>query len=187
MPEDVTLNDGAEEFLDHAMDVFGVEAEVFEERIGGSVMVLEKRLTDGPLTLMTAGVSRLPTDTGERIELAVEVVREQIGAAFAALDLVCNQIALSARVPPIQAPWRNGGPFLSRTKMTSIVLTASRWGPVFDDVVGASGAVRGHVRTVRLLSDREADVVQDEDWDALVARVGSVDNLLDVKRKGKVH
>jgi hypothetical protein len=43
------------------------------------------------------------------------------------------------------------------------------------------------VRTVRLLSDREADVVQDEDWDALVARVGSVDNLLDVKRKGKVR
>ena len=70
-------------FPNHVFDALGTEPLVLEERIGGSVMVVEKHPENGPITLITAGASRIPTDSGERVELAVEVLDGQQGAARA--------------------------------------------------------------------------------------------------------
>jgi hypothetical protein len=136
---------------------------------------------------MTAGASNLPTDTGDAVELAVEVVEGQQGAGFIALRIVCDDIAQNRRVPPVGAPWRNTEPFLTGTAITSIVATGSRWGAEFDDVRADDGTVVGHVRTLRLLTDAEAGVVASEGFDALRTRVGSVDALLDVEREESVE
>lgn len=183
MPEDTALNaDRDESFPNHIFDALGVEPLVFQDRIGGSVMVVEKRPTDGPITIMTVGASRIPTDTGERVELAVEVADGQQGAAWIALQIVCDDIANNRRVPPVGVPWRNETPFLTGTEISAIVATRSRWGKVFDDVVDAQGSVVGHVRTLRLLTDAEASTVAADGWEELIQQVGSVDALLDVER-----
>lgn len=179
---DIPLATGGDDFPVHVFDALGVDPVMFSERIGGSVMVMEKRPDDGPVTVMTAGVSRLRTATGERVELAVEVQDGQQGAAFVALRIVCDDLATNRRVPPLHAPWRNDEPFLKGTRISAIVATGSRWGAAFDDVRDASGAVVGHVRTLRLLTDDEAAAVGSRGWDALIAEVGSVDALLDVTR-----
>ncbi|MEE1618303.1 hypothetical protein [Brachybacterium sp. J153] len=60
-------------FPNHVFDGLGTEPLVHEERIGGMVMVAEKRSESGPITLLTAGASKPSTDSGEAVELAVEV------------------------------------------------------------------------------------------------------------------
>lgn len=54
-------------------------------------------------TIMTLGASRLPVDEGLPVELAVEVPPEQVGAAFAALQIDNHEIwsrsSLAARFP----------------------------------------------------------------------------------------
>jgi len=72
-----------EAFPMHVFDAVGVDPSMYPELIGGAVRVIEKRPANGPITVMTAGVSRLPTDSGERVELAVEVLDGQHGAAAA--------------------------------------------------------------------------------------------------------
>lgn len=67
-------------FPDNVFDALGAEPIVHEERIGGMVMAVEKRSEDGPITLLTAGASKLSTDSGEAVELAVEVPDGQQGA-----------------------------------------------------------------------------------------------------------
>ena len=61
-------------FPAHVFDALGVDPLVHPDPIGGTVRVVEKRPPGGPIVLMTSGASRLPTDSGERIELAVETV-----------------------------------------------------------------------------------------------------------------
>lgn len=178
------LAPGDDAFPHHVFDALGAPPHPLEERIGGSVMVVEKRPDGGPVTLITAGASRLPVDAGLPVELAVEVPDGQQGAALVALRIVCDDIATHRRTPPMGAPWRNGTPFLVGTRIAAILATTSRWGAAFDDVRGPDGAVVGHVRTLRLLTDGEAAVVVDRGWDALLATVGSPDALLDVTRDG---
>jgi len=172
-------------FPEHVFDALGIEPSVHTDRIGGMVTVVEKHPTDGPVVVMTAGASRLPTDTGERVELAVEVVDGQQGAARVALQIVCDDIAAHRRVPPVETPWRNSEPFLAGTRISAILATSSRWGSDFDDV-RADGAVVGHVRTLRLLTDAEAAYAAAHGWPALVEAAGSVDALLDVTRDDTV-
>lgn len=167
----------------HVFHALGVDPLVYEERIGGSVMVVEKRPADGPITVMTSGASRLVTDSGERVELAVEVVDGQQGAALVALRIVCDDIATNRRVPPMLAPWRNDEPFLTGTAISAIMATPSRWGTSFDDVRNESGLVVGHVRTLRLLTDGEAMTATAAGWTALRDSVG-LEALLDVERPG---
>lgn len=81
-------------------------------------MVVEKRPADGPITLIAAGASRIPTNSGERVELAVEVLDGQQGAALVAMRIVCDDIVNNGRVPPVGAPWRNSEPFLSGTEIS---------------------------------------------------------------------
>lgn len=109
-----------------------------------------------------------------------------MGAARVALGIVCDDVAANRRVPPVEAPWRNSEPFLSGTRISAIVVTHSRWGTSFDDVRSADGAVLGHVRTLRLLTDAEASFVAENGWEALIETVGSVDALLDVTRDDTV-
>lgn len=154
--------------------------------IGGMVRVVVKRPEGAPITLMTAGASHLPTDTGESVELAVEVVEGQEGAARIALEIVCDDMAKNRRVPPVGAPWRNSEPFLTGTRISAIVVSPSRWGATFDEVRSAEGDLIGHVRTLRLLTDAEAGFVAANGWAALVEEVGSVDALLDVTRDDAV-
>ncbi|MET3511492.1 suppressor of fused domain protein [Plantibacter flavus] len=182
MSSDVPLIPGEDAFPLHIFDVLGLDPVVFKDRIGGSVMVIEKRPENGPVTILTSGVSRLATKTGERIELAVEVVDGQEGAAIVALRMVINQIAINHRVPPVLVPWRNEEPFLMETAISALLVTPSRWGASFDEVRNEAGEVVGHVRTLRLLTDGEAAIAGERGWDALVAEVGSVDALLDVER-----
>lgn len=70
-------------FPHHVFDALGTEPLVLEERIGGSVMVVEKHPENGPITPIAAGAFWISTDSGERVELAVEVLDGQQGAARA--------------------------------------------------------------------------------------------------------
>ncbi|WP_319641456.1 peptidase dimerization domain-containing protein [Brachybacterium squillarum] len=92
----------------HIFDALGTEPLVLEERIGGSVMVVERHPQNGPITLLSASASRISTDSGEKVELAVEVPGGQQGAALVAMRIVCDDIATRRRVPPVGAPWRTG-------------------------------------------------------------------------------
>lgn len=173
-------------FPNHGFDALDAQPRVLEERIGGMVMVLEKHPENGPITLLTAGVSKLPTDSGEAVELAVEVLDGQQGAGLVALRIVCDDIAQNRRVPPVGTPWRNTEPFLRGTAISAILATGSRWGAAFDDVLDEDDEVVGHVRTLRLLTDAEAGVVAAEGYAALRERAGSDDALLDVTRSDAV-
>lgn len=174
-------------FANHIFDALGVPPAVFDDRIGGAVRVIEKDPEGGPTTLLTLGVSHLRTDSGERVELAVEVAEGQVGAGWIALEIVCDDIAGNRRVPPFGRPWRNDAPFLSGTQISAIVATGSRWGSSFDEVLNDQGELEGHVRTLRLLTDAEAAFVAQHGWDALVEQVGSADALLDVTRSSLVE
>jgi hypothetical protein len=181
---DVPLASSPDAFPNHVFDAFGTAPALLDERIGGSVMVVAKQPAGGPLTLVTAGVSRLPVDDGPPVELAVEVTEGQEGAAMVALRIVCDDVALNRRSPPLETPWRNGEPFLSGTGIAAIMATGSRWGAGFDDVRDPDGTVVGHVRTLRLLTDAEAQTAADRGWSGLVEAAGSIDALLDVTRPG---
>ncbi|TDE95086.1 3-octaprenyl-4-hydroxybenzoate carboxy-lyase [Occultella glacieicola] len=173
-------------FPEHIFDSLGVDPTMLDDRIGGMIGVAVKRPADGPVTVMTLGASRLPTDSGESVELAVEVVEGQEGAARIALGIVCDDMASNRRVPPVGSPWRNDAPFLKGTGISAIMVTPSRWGASFDEVRSADGTVIGHVRTLRLLTDVEATFASAKGWEALVAAAGSVDALLDVTRADAV-
>ncbi|ROR97280.1 suppressor of fused protein SUFU [Salana multivorans] len=179
-----------ESFPLHVWNAFGVTPRVLTEKIGGSVMVVAKTPPDqdegGPVTVMTAGVGRLPVDGALPVELAVEVPPGQEGAALVALRIVANDVATRRRVPPVDTPWRNGTPFLSGTQIAAIVATTSRWGASFDEVRNPAGELVGHVRTLRLITDPEAAVMAAEGWAGLLARAGSIDALLDVQRTSTV-
>lgn len=170
-------------FPEHVFDALGVAPTVQEQLIGGAIRAVVKRPADGPITFMTSGASLLPTDSGERVELAVEVIEGQEGAARIALEIVCDDMASNRRVPPVGVPWRNSEPFLGGTRISAILVTPSRWGASFDEVRDDDGALLGHVRTLRLLTDAEAGFVSANGWEALVAAAGSVDALLDVTRE----
>jgi len=178
----VELAQGEGTFAGHVFDALGVDPVVIGEPIGGSVLVVEKRVPKGPILVMTSGASRLPTESGEQVELAVEVVEGQQGAARVALSIVCDDIARNRRVPPVDVPWRNDQPFLNGTRISAILATPSRWGAAFDEVRSADGTLRGHVRTLRLLTDAEAATATVIGWDALVEKGGGVDAFLDVTR-----
>jgi len=182
MTDDIPLARPDEAFPNHVYDALGVPPRPFDERIGGSVMVMDKHPADGPITIMTSGVSRFATDSGERIDLAVEVVDGQQGAAFVALRIVCDEVAMNRRVPPVLRPWRNGTPYLTGTAISALLVTPSRWGASFDEIRDGDGQVVGHVRTLRMLTDGEAAMAGREGWQGLLAAVGSVDALLDVER-----
>ena len=179
---DIPLNPGGDAFPNHVYDALGGGMHLLEKRIGGSILVAEKRPAGGPITLITAGVNRLPVDRGLPVELAVEVTEGQQGAGLIALQIVCDDVAGNRRTPPMGAPWRNSEPFLTGTAITAIMAGPSRWGASLDDVRSASGELIGHVRTLRMLTDAEAALVVEQDWDALVTRAGSIDALLDVTR-----
>lgn len=176
----------SEAFPRHVFDALGVEPRPFTDKIDGDIMVVEKAPPGGPRTIMTLGASRLPTDSGECVELAVEVLEGQEGAAFVAFDIVCQDIAANRRVPPVGAPWRNGTPFLNGTEMSALVVTPSRWGADFDEVREPDGTLAGHVRTLRLLTDAEAEYVLDHGWEGLVSAAGGLDALLDARRASVV-
>ncbi|MEV7799821.1 suppressor of fused domain protein [Microbacterium foliorum] len=179
------MTDGLE-FPRHVFDSLGADPIAWEDRIGGSIRVVEKRPAGGPITVMTSGVSLMPTDSGERVELAVEVLDGQQGAARIALGIVCDDIATNRRVPPVGAPWRNSESFLTGTRISAIMVTPSRWGASFDEVRSDEGTLVGHVRTLRMLTDAEALFASAQGWEALVAAAGSVDALLDVTREDVV-
>ena len=183
----VEMEPGEGAFAGHVFDALGVDPVVIGEPIGGSVLVVEKRVPNGPVLVMTSGASRLPTESGEQVELAVEVVDGQQGAARVALSIVCDDIARNRRVPPVGVPWRNDQPFLNGTRISAILATPSRWGASFDEVRSADGALRGHVRTLRLLTDAEAATASAIGWDALVEKAGTVDAFLDVMRDDAVE
>ena len=176
-----------EAFPLHVFDVLGVEPIMHGESIAGGVRVIEKHPADAPITVMTLGASRLPTDSGERVELAVEVVEGQEGAVRVALEIVCDDVLKNRRVPPVGAPWRNSEPFLTGTRISALMVTPSRWGASFDEIRSADGELLGHVRTLRLLTDAEAGFAAANGWEALVAAAGSIEALLDVERDDTVE
>lgn len=186
MSKDIPLVQGDAALPNHVYDALGVPPTASLGKIGGSVQVIEKRPAEGPITLLTSGASRIPTDSGEKVELAVEVVDGQQGAGMVALRIVCDDMANNRRVPPVGAPWRNNAPLLADTEISAIMVTPSRWGPDFDEVVAGDRIVVGRVRTLRLLTDAEATLAGAHGWDALVAEAGSIDALLDVTRSSTV-
>lgn len=186
MSQQSPLSPGSNAFPEHVFTILGEGLQVQEKRIGGAIMVAAGTVNDGPRTLMTAGASRLPTDDGNHVELAVEVAPDQDGAAVIAMQHVCNDIFTNRRTPPVESPWRNPEPFLTGTQINSIVATGSRWGAEFDEVREPDGSLVGHVRTLRLLTDAEAQFVTEHGWAALVEHAGSLDALLDVERESTV-
>lgn len=178
---DLALRGGDDRIAGHVFSALGVKPLVFTERIGGSVVVVEKR-SPAFTTVMTAGASRLPVDDGLPVELAVEVLPEQVGAALVALRIVCNDIATNRRTPPIETPWCNAEPILVGTRIFAIVATGSRHGDAFDTVRSDSGAPIGKVLTLRMLTFAESQVLAKRGWRGLVEAAGGTDKLLDVTR-----
>lgn len=84
----VTRMSHSEAFPRHVFDALGVDPRPFTDKIRGDIMVVDKAPPAGPRTIMTLGASRLPTDSDESVELAVEVLDGQEGAAFVAFDEV---------------------------------------------------------------------------------------------------
>ncbi|OQO92422.1 3-octaprenyl-4-hydroxybenzoate carboxy-lyase [Saccharomonospora piscinae] len=173
-------------FPEHVFDALGARPIMHSDPIGGAVRMVEKQPDGGPITMLTLGASRLATDSGESVELAVEVVDGQQGAARVALAIVCDDLAMNRRVPPVGTPWRNSEPFLRGTEISAILVTPSRWGAKFDEVRSGKGDLMGHVRTLRLLTDAEAAFVASNGWERLCEKAGSVDALLDVTRESVV-
>ena len=173
-------------FAGHVFEALNVAPVPIGDPIGGSVLVVEKRVANGPIVVMTAGVARIPTDSGEQVELAIEVVDGQQGAARVALAIVCDDIATNRRVPPLGVPWRNAQPFLNGTRISAVLATPSRWGATFDEVRSDDGTLRGHVRTLRLLTDSEAGTAEAIGWEALVKERGAIESFLDVTRADAV-
>ncbi|SNU02051.1 Suppressor of fused protein (SUFU) [Ruaniaceae bacterium KH17] len=186
MAKDIPLTHGDDALPNHVFNALAVPPTASLGKIGGSIQVIEKRPVDGPITLLTAGASRVPTDTGEKVELAVEVVEGQQGAAMTALRIVCDDMAANRRVPPVGAPWRNDQPFVKDTAISAIMVTPSRWGADFDEVVAGDRIVVGRVATLRMLTDAEAAYAGAHGWDALVEAAGSIDAFLDVTRESAV-
>lgn len=178
---DRELRSGDERIAGHVFDALGIQPLVFQERIGGSVLLLEKP-SPSFTTIMTGGVARLPVDDGLPVELAVEVLPDQVGAALAALRIVCDDIATKRRVPPVGTPWVNDKPFLTGTRIFGIAATASRHGDTFDTVRSGDGAAIGKVLTLRMLTAAESHVLAKRGWQGLLEAAGGVDNLLDVTR-----
>ncbi|OCB56524.1 hypothetical protein A5722_13945 [Mycobacterium vulneris] len=178
---DRELRTGDERIVGHVFTALGVEPLVFQERIGGSVVVVEKR-SPSFTTVMTAGVSRLPVDDGLPVEFAVEVLPEQVGAALVALRIVCNDIASNRRTPPVDVPWCNAEPILVGTRIFAIAATASRHGDAFDTIRSDDGVPIGKVLTLRMLTFAESRVLAKRGWGGLVEAAGGADNLLDVTR-----
>lgn len=178
---DRQLRDGDDRIAEHMYSALDIKPLVFQERIGGSVVVVEKP-TPSFTTVMTAGVSRLPVDDRLPVELAVEVLPDQVGAALVALQIVCNDIATNRRTPPIQIPWCNAEPILVGTRIFAIAATASQHGDAFDTIRSDDGAVIGKVLTLRMLTFAESRVLANRGWSGLVAATGGVGKLLDVTR-----
>ncbi|MBF9328428.1 3-octaprenyl-4-hydroxybenzoate carboxy-lyase [Mycobacteroides chelonae] len=175
------LRSGDDRIAEHVFCALDIKPRVFQERIGGSVMVLEKPSASFT-TIMTAGVSRLPVNDGLPVELAVEVLPDQVGAALAALRIVCDDIATKHRTPPVETPWCNDKPFLNGTRIFAIAATTSRHGDTFDTVRSGDGAPIGKVLTLRMLTAAESRVLAKRGWHGLVEAAGGADNLLDVTR-----
>lgn len=178
---DIGLRAGDDRIVGHVFSALGVEPLVHRERIGGSVGVLEKPSASFT-TVMTAGVSRLPVNDGLPVELAVEVMPDQVGAALVALRIVCNDIATNRRTPPVEVPWCNAEPFLAGTRIFAVAATESRHGDAFDTIRGGEGAPIGKVLTLRMLTFAESRVLASRGWHGLVDAAGGADNLLDVTR-----
>lgn len=180
---DRELRDGDERIVGHVFTALGVEPLVFPERIGGSVAVVEKR-SSSFTTVMTAGASRLPVNDALPVELAVEVLPDQVGAALVALRIVCNDIAANRRTPPVDVPWCNAEPILAGTRIFAIAATASRHGDTFDTIRSDDGAPIGKVLTLRMLTFAESRVLAKRGWGGLLEATGGADSLLDVTRPG---
>lgn len=179
---DRELRDGDDRIVGHVFTALGIEPLVFQERIGGSVVVMEKR-SPSFTTVMTAGVSRLPVNDGLPIELAVEILPDQVGAALVALRIVCNDIATNRRTPPVDVPWCDAEPILVGTRIFAIAATASRHGDAFDTIRSDDGVPIGNVLTLRLLTFSESQVLAKRGWGGLVEAAGGTDKLLDVTRQ----
>ncbi|CPR69701.1 hypothetical protein [Mycobacteroides abscessus] len=178
---DRELRDGDDRIVGHVFTALGIDPLVFQEHIGGSVVVVEKR-SPSYTTAMTAGVSRLPVDDELPVELAVEVLPDQVGAALVALRVVCNDIASNGRTPPVDVPWCNAEPILVGTRIFAIAATASRHGDAFDTIRSDDGAPIGKVLTLRLLTFAESRVLAKRGWGGLLDAAGGADELLDVTR-----
>lgn len=178
---DLQLRAGDERIVGHVFCALGIDPLVHREQIGGSVAVVEKPSASFT-TVMTAGVSRLPVDEGLPVELAVEVLPDQVGAALVALRIVCNDIAGNRRTPPVEVPWCNAEPFLTDTRIFAIAATGSRHGDAFDTIRAEDGAVIGRVLTLRMLTFAESRVLTSRGWSGLVEAAGGADNLIDVTR-----
>ncbi|KPG26231.1 hypothetical protein [Mycobacteroides immunogenum] len=178
---DRALRVGDERIARHVFDALDIKPLVLQERVGGSVMVLEK--PSAPFsTIMTAGVARLPVDDGLPVELAVEVLPDQVGAALVTLQIVCDDIATKRRTPPIETPWCNDKPFLNGTRIYAIAATTSRHGAAFDTIRRSDGTPIGKVLTLRMLTAAESRVFAKRGWHGLAEAAGGADNLLDVTR-----
>ncbi|CPT03682.1 Uncharacterised protein [Mycobacteroides abscessus] len=178
---DLELRTGDDRIAGHVFSALGIEPLVFQERIGGSVVVVEKP-SPSFTTVMTAGAARLPVDAGLPVELAVEVLPDQVGAALVALRIVCNDIATNRRTPPVEAPWCNAEPILVGTRVFAIAATGSRHGDTFDTIRSDDGAPIGRVLTLRMLTFAESRILANRGWSGLVEAAGGADNLLDVTR-----
>ncbi|NLE97016.1 MAG: hypothetical protein GX596_03370 [Propionibacterium sp.] len=152
----VRLRPGSGVVFQHLTRHLGVQPRVFEERIGGAVMVLEWRHRVGGVevaTMATAGLERI-TLWDDPHEVTVSVLAEQAGAALIGLQNVVRSEVEQNRTPwPVGATWSTSEPLLADTRIQGGVMSLSGRGPDFDRMVTDEGTVA--LRTFTYLTAAE--------------------------------
>lgn len=109
----MALTEADERIARHMFRVLGVAPRVWEQKIGGSVLLLEKPAPDVPgvVTVLTCGASRIAPPAGQLpTEFAIEVLDGQQDAALVVLQNLCDDLAAGSLSRAQAAPWRNSAP-----------------------------------------------------------------------------
>lgn len=186
----MALTEADERIARHMFRVLGVAPRVWEQKIGGSVLLLEKPAPDVPgvAVVLTCGASRLAPPSGQLpTEFAIEIADGQQDAALVVLQNLCDDLAAGSLSRARATPWRSSTPLLDGTSIYALVATASRYGDSFDTVRDEAGQPIGQVLTIRLLTYPESWVVSSRGFDQLVTEAGGLANLIDVTRDTSVY
>ena len=119
----ITLRQGSGAIFGHLTRRYGVEPTVYDERIGGSVMMLCWRYErDGVryAAVASAGLERIPFVGVPPVEVVAEVLEHQVGAAVVVVRTVVERA-----VQELQSPWEPGRVWINDVPLLNDGLVAT--------------------------------------------------------------